>query len=592
MAYVDISPIKSEKHLSNAISYILKNEKTNDRYYTDAYKCVNCPGFAEFFFRETRDKEVIDKGNNLAWHIEQSFSPEDNVTPEMALEIGKELMKRYYPNYQYVIATHIDKEHIHNHIILNSVNFVDFHKLVSNKKTRAELRKTSDDICKEYGLSVIDPTDKNHRKRLCENIDKAISKSADFYDFIENMQELGYAIKKGNNYLKYKDKNMKNFMRADSVSLDYTEARIKYRIKTQTPPEMKKRTVYDNKIKYNNMRKFLKSEIDSSIKKVNSFDEFLNDMNDRGIEVKRGKHISFKSEHQKAYIRGRSIDKELSYHYTEEVIRFRIEHKEVYNKMSEERLKKVITKNKKWNNNLWDWAIGENSQTKTYTNSKAGGIVLGIAVEDGNRIVVKDENTLGASLKDLNSSLLTFGLFLEKYDKKKAEKDALNDKINEINSIISDSNKMIKAVQKYWESKKMVDGYMGLPENSLDDYQKEQLTIHKREITRNTNIMNELKDKGYPTSISVLRNLISDCKDDIKQLRDDAIRLNLEFEEYETIKYNFNSEDGFNYSDDEAREFAAGYYNRKEYEAYRTQVREDRKEKIKTGIKNILGINK
>lgn len=576
MAYVDIEPIKSEKHLSNAISYILQDEKTNDRYYTDAYKCVNAAGIAEFFFKEVRSKEVIDKGNNLAWQIKQSFSPEDNVTPEMALEIGKELMKRYYPNYQYVIATHIDKEHIHNHIILNSVNFVDFHKLVSNKKTRAELRKTSDEICKEYGLSVIEPTDKNHRKRLCDNIDKAISKSADFYDFIENMQELGYVVKKGNNYLKYKDKNMKNFMRADSVSLDYTESKIKYRIKTQTPPEMKKRTVYDNKIKFNNMRKFLKSEIDSSIKKANSFDEFLKDMEDRGIKVKRGKHISFLSENQKKYIRGRSLDKELSYHYTEDVIRFRIEHKEEYNEMREEKLKKVITKNEKWNNALWDWAIGENSNIENYTRSKAVGILY------------REDNINDSGM----SAALIFGLFLEKYEMKKAEKNALDDKINEINSIISDANKMIKAVQKYYEEKKMVDGYKGLPKDSLDDYQKQQYINHKRELTRNTSIMNGLKDKGYPTSISILRTLINDCKNDLIQLRDDTIRLNLEFEEYETIKYNFNHKDGWNISDEEARELANIYHNNQEYNRIKQERKDVRKDKIKTSIKNILGINK
>ena len=90
-------------------------------------------------------------------------------------------MKRMYPNYQYIIATHVDRGHIHNHILINSVNFEDYHKLHSNKNTLEELREKSNDISRENGLSVIEKDSLNHKQRLKQNIDKAIEKAADLF---------------------------------------------------------------------------------------------------------------------------------------------------------------------------------------------------------------------------------------------------------------------------------------------------------------------------------------------------------------------------------------------------------------------------
>lgn len=154
MAKLDIKPIKTTLHLGNLIKYITKSSKTNDGLYIDSYYCT--PKYALKDFAFTREKEVIKKGDNLALQICQSFSPEDKLTPEKALEIGKKLMERMHPDYQYVIATHIDKEHIHNHIVLCSVNFKDYRKLDSNKTSLAKLQTISDDLCRAYGLSVID----------------------------------------------------------------------------------------------------------------------------------------------------------------------------------------------------------------------------------------------------------------------------------------------------------------------------------------------------------------------------------------------------------------------------------------------------
>ena len=94
----------------------------------------------------------------LARHLIQSFDIGE-VTPEEAHEVGKQLADEWLKGkYEYVIATHIDKGHCHNHIIFNAVNYVDFHAYRSNKRTYRELRQLSDDICKEHGLSVIPPS--------------------------------------------------------------------------------------------------------------------------------------------------------------------------------------------------------------------------------------------------------------------------------------------------------------------------------------------------------------------------------------------------------------------------------------------------
>lgn len=93
MAWTEIKPIKSSTHLENSLEYITKDEKTLNKNLIDSHKCFSNPKQAELAFENTRLR-AINKGNNIAWSIKQSFAPEDNVTPEIALEIGKECMKK------------------------------------------------------------------------------------------------------------------------------------------------------------------------------------------------------------------------------------------------------------------------------------------------------------------------------------------------------------------------------------------------------------------------------------------------------------------------------------------------------------------
>ena len=99
--------------------------------------------------------QALDKGNNLAHHLIQSFEPGE-VSFEKAHEIGKQLADAVTKGqYEYVLSTHIDKGHVHNHIIFCAVNFVNYHKYNSNKRSYYGIRNISDRLCYENGLSVI-----------------------------------------------------------------------------------------------------------------------------------------------------------------------------------------------------------------------------------------------------------------------------------------------------------------------------------------------------------------------------------------------------------------------------------------------------
>ncbi|MBR1737875.1 MAG: relaxase/mobilization nuclease domain-containing protein, partial [Firmicutes bacterium] len=184
MAYTKILPIKEDTHLQTAFEYIENLYKTNNGVLVSAFMCR--PDNAVKDFKMNYDL-ALKRGNNLAHHIIQSFAPDDKVTPEKAMQIGKELMKRMYPNYQYVIAVHKDCEHIHSHIICNAVDFVNHKKLHSNKYTLREMRNISDDLCRENGLSVITEKFRYHRHKLMRDIDQEIKNSSSFEDFLSRM---------------------------------------------------------------------------------------------------------------------------------------------------------------------------------------------------------------------------------------------------------------------------------------------------------------------------------------------------------------------------------------------------------------------
>ena len=155
-----------------------------------------------------------------------------------------------------MIATHIDKEHCHNHIIFNAVNYVDFHAYRSNKRTYRELRQLSDEICKEHGLSVVPPSQNkgmgykeyteakrgtSWKQKLKQTIDRLVITAKDYDDFLRLMQEAGYEIKTGK-YISFRAEGQERFTRSKTIGENYTEERIKERIAGRAPRRSQRQT--------------------------------------------------------------------------------------------------------------------------------------------------------------------------------------------------------------------------------------------------------------------------------------------------------------------------------------------------------------
>lgn len=239
MAITKTHPIRSTLNL--AIEYILNPEKTDDTLLCSSYGCgINT---AAIEFEWTREKSP-ERGTHLARHLIQSFSPGE-TTPEQAHEIGKRLADEVLGGkYEYVISTHIDKGHIHNHIIFNAVSFIDYNKYHSNKYTYRNIRKISDRICEEYGLSVIPPNENKGKSyveyatarkgtswkaQLKADIDKTISRSTDFEDFLLRMEIADYEVKQGK-HISFRAKGRERFTRGKTLGERYTGDSIRKRI--------------------------------------------------------------------------------------------------------------------------------------------------------------------------------------------------------------------------------------------------------------------------------------------------------------------------------------------------------------------------
>ena len=528
MAYVKINPVKSAEHLTNAIDYISKEYKTNNQILVDSFHCSLL--IAERDFAAIRNR-AMKKGNNIAWHLKQSFAPEDNVTPEQALELGKELMKRMYPNHQYIIATYIDRGHIHNHILINSVNFEDYHKLHSNKNTLNELRSIGDDICRENGLVVIEKDSLNHKQRLKENIDKAIEKATDFDDFIALMQESGYNVKLDGKHLAFKDEKMQRFMRSSSISIDYKPSIIKHRISTEKENITGSRTIYDDKLSYRSARKKMKAEIDSSIKKCNSYEEFIADMERKGYTTKEGKHLAFLGVGQERFIRCDSIDKEHSYRYSRDGIRYQIEHRELFEKINNSKLKKVLDKSK-LKSGLYNWASGENANAK-------------IATDNFIRDIVIEQN--GA---ERGSSYNNYQYFMKNIYRAMQDKiSAQEEQIKALEQRAKELSQGVKSLQNYAEFKPKVMRYH---RKGVKNLEGEEKADYKSCYGKYKYAEECIAKYGFEHStMQDLKNELAEVQEQLQKINEQIIVDRLHFENYEIARFNCESKDGWVYSVDD-----------------------------------------
>ena len=233
MAVTKIKPIRGT--VNKALAYILDPQKTDDAFYVSSYGCAASDAAAKEFewTRNLAVQQGMQMPKVLARHLIQSFDIGE-VTPEEAHEVGKQLADEWLKGkYEYVIATHIDKGHCHNHIIFNAVNYVDFHTYRSNKRTYRELRQLSDEICKEHGLSVIPPSQ---------------NKGMDYKEYTEAKrgtswkQKLKQTIDRLIITAKDYDDGQERFTRSKTIGENYTEERIKERIAGRTPRRSQRQT--------------------------------------------------------------------------------------------------------------------------------------------------------------------------------------------------------------------------------------------------------------------------------------------------------------------------------------------------------------
>ena len=245
MAVTKTHPIKST--LKAAIDYICNPEKTDGKLLVSAYGCA--AETADIEFAWTR-RHAIDKGTNLGRHLIQAFEPGE-VSPEEAHEIGMQLAKEILGGkYEFVLTTHIDKDHVHNHIIFNAVSFADHKHYHSNKQSYHEIRRVSDRLCKEHGLSVVVPgQDKgksyiehqaerngtSYKAKLKAAIDRLIPTCKDFEDLLARLQREGYEIKR-DKYISCRASDQERFTRMKNLGIDYTEEAITARITGASRP--------------------------------------------------------------------------------------------------------------------------------------------------------------------------------------------------------------------------------------------------------------------------------------------------------------------------------------------------------------------
>ena len=256
MAVTKIKAIRGT--LSKAIAYILNPEKTDEKLLVSSYGCASETAAREFeWTRKIAEQKGMNPVRIIARHVIQSFEIGE-VTPELAHEIGKQFADEILGGkYEYVLTTHIDKDHVHNHLIFNAVDFVNYHAYKSYKRIYYDMREVSDRLCKENGLSVIPPSQNkgmgykeyteakrgtSWKQKLKQTIDRLVITAKDYDDFLRLMQEAGYEIKTGK-YISFRAEGQERFTRSKTIGENYTEERIKERIAGRTPRRNRRQTV-------------------------------------------------------------------------------------------------------------------------------------------------------------------------------------------------------------------------------------------------------------------------------------------------------------------------------------------------------------
>lgn len=246
MAITKILPIHTT--INKSIDYICNPDKTENCAFVSYGNCFEKTAAVEFQFLLDRadNQRAPKKGNTIGRHLIQSFKPNE-TTPEQAHEIGRKLADEILGGkYAYVLSTHIDRNHIHNHFVWCAVDIETFHRYRSNKGTYHRIQDISDRLCKENELSVIDEKSginfksqyeydqfkkgTSYKEQLRQTIDKAINTASSFDIFLYLVGTCGFEIKTTGKYLSFLPRKSERFIRSKTLGTDYTEECIRERI--------------------------------------------------------------------------------------------------------------------------------------------------------------------------------------------------------------------------------------------------------------------------------------------------------------------------------------------------------------------------
>lgn len=234
--------------LHNVIDYVEADYKTEKQFYVSGINCNSETALEEMLITKKRFNKT---SGILGFHAFQSFK-EGEVTPELAHEIGVKLAEEMWGDrFEVVVSTHLNTKHYHNHFVINSVSFVDGKRYYDKRETYAELRKISDSICEEYGLSKLQEKSckrskinyanyqkgnyerNNYYTKAKEDLDRAIAQAYDYKDFCNLMKAMDYDVMIRYDKISIRRKGYKKNIRIERYfGEDYSIDRINVRIET------------------------------------------------------------------------------------------------------------------------------------------------------------------------------------------------------------------------------------------------------------------------------------------------------------------------------------------------------------------------
>lgn len=232
--------------VDNVIQYTSDEIKTEQQLFVTGVNCSSIPKQATEQFIETK-KAWSKEGGIVCFHGYQAFKPGE-VTPELAHKIGVELAKQLWGDrFEVLVSTHLNTGKIHNHFALNSISYVDGLRYYDQKKTYHRMRELSDNLCREYGLSIItEPKGKKRhiaevvaeregrptkRQLIRGEIDSVLERTNNFRDFCREIQNDGFVLECRGSFLRIREDRGSKFFRLDRLGDGYSEVNIREKLK-------------------------------------------------------------------------------------------------------------------------------------------------------------------------------------------------------------------------------------------------------------------------------------------------------------------------------------------------------------------------